>query len=421
MSPEAKMEQKQSQMKGQRAVDEQLYQNNLVYVMPKNDISLAVNRTTKKHYFQTRDYSERSTARCVWNSGTDYVDVSNSYLAFSVAPIAPGDMGVCNFGSGSAMNLIREVKITSRSGVEVCRVEQANLWSKIHCRHNNPKDWIEGQGSAMGFSLNNQDVILYHDQSSRFVIPLKCLAPFFNTQNVKHIPAGLASGMVVEITFEDHRTAIHNPTGVCTGYNIEDIQFNLNQVTLTDAAQLSLNRESAASGLEVVHPNVFTVTNQVGTRTNVNIPIQKAVSQANIVYSVVRDTANITDLTVDSFRSEYPVEKYRYRLGSLNFPNMDIEYKEEAYINSQQVFDKLKHVYKESLVSKSLFESEDGVLCASFERDTRLNLSGLPINNSRICELLATLTDAGVDRTITSFLEYSSITTSYVDNVKHEV
>jgi hypothetical protein len=51
----------------------------------------------------------------------------------------------------------------------------------------------------------------------------------------------------------------------------------------------------------------------------------------------------------------------------------------------------------------------------SLEKDTALNFSGLPINNSRVLETLGTVT-ALATRNVVTFLEYSAVARAYVDN-----
>jgi hypothetical protein len=67
----------------QQSGEGDLLVNNLIYEQPKA-LSLAVNRTYTRQYFQRNDYKNGETALIDINSGSDYCDVANSYLTFSV-------------------------------------------------------------------------------------------------------------------------------------------------------------------------------------------------------------------------------------------------------------------------------------------------------------------------------------------------
>lgn len=120
--------------------DADLMVNNLIYEQPKA-LSLAVNRTYHRQYFQRDNYTGGvgTTAICDWNTGTTFVNLANSYLTFKTKLISDNESSSANFGSGSAMNVIREVRIRSRSGTELDRVVRANLWSKFDSLYQMPK------------------------------------------------------------------------------------------------------------------------------------------------------------------------------------------------------------------------------------------------------------------------------------------
>ena len=84
---------------------------------------------------------------------------------------------------------------------------------------------------------------------------------------------------------------------------------------------------------------------------------------------------------------------------------------------AQQVFDKPKHGFSENAVSLTDFKTNGyGIMAASFEREQALNLTGLPSNNSRSAELVATLAAWTVNLELTLFLEYTSVARLYIDN-----
>ena len=69
----------------QQSGSSDLMVNNLIYKQPAA-LSLAVNRTYKKMFFQRSAYTgdKSTTMICDWNTGTSYINCDNSYLTFKV-------------------------------------------------------------------------------------------------------------------------------------------------------------------------------------------------------------------------------------------------------------------------------------------------------------------------------------------------
>jgi hypothetical protein len=57
-----------------------------------------------------------------------------------------------------------------------------------------------------------------------------------------------------------------------------------------------------------------------------------------------------------------------------------------------------------------------GIAAVSLEKDAALNMSGLPVNNSRVLELNATFANTVATRVVVTFLEYMAVARSFVDN-----
>ena len=289
-----------------------LLTNNLVYEQPKA-LSLAVNRTYTNQYFQRNEYltaSKSSTAVIDWNTGTSYVNVENSFLTFKIQTIG----GDANFGCGSAMNIINEIRIRSRSGTELDRVELANLWSQKDSTFTKPDDYLKTMGSAQGFGqtrvAGTDTPNVFSIAANRFTLPLSVLAPFFRPMKKQLLPPQLASGLRIELVFEDFATALYQKSGTVTGYNITDIRMVLDTVDLTDDTQRTINMESASEGLEYSYERVYTAISQVpANQLQISTQVRKAVSQACFATSMSLRNAGRTNVTVDSFITS----TYRYK------------------------------------------------------------------------------------------------------------
>lgn len=412
--------------------------NNLVYQQP-SALSLATARAYTRHYPQVQTYSSGQTVVLDLTSGASFVDPETSYLTFEVQLKTSGGAITANFGSGSAMNLIRQTTIRSRSGTELSRTELCNHWSRFNSLNQYSNEYLSRQGLVEGWGENRGGPTDAFCVSSvvpkRFCIPLPRLDPFFSPMaKGQKIPPQLMSGLHIEIILEDVRTACYLKSGLAAdfaGYDISNIAFVADSITMTDDVQRVINEESAMSGLEVGYDRVFTAQTSLPLgASSTNIQIRKAVSQCKYAYTICLDKTRLLDVTYDSFYSvAFDATNWQYRLGSLYFPKQAIQTRgandaTESYLQQIAMFDKLRSE-KSTCVSLVKFNlSGEGALCASFERDQALQLSALPCNNSRVAELDATFdatTSAGLTRQLISFLVYSSISRSFVENTSSSI
>ena len=407
----------------QDSSDADLLVNNLTYESPKA-LSLATNRSYQKSFFQRSVYSgDRSTTMiCDWNSGTSFINCSNSYLSVSVQ-LEGGAGGAASFGSGSAVNIINECRIRSRSGVELDRVQNANIWSMFDSVYNRSEQNLDTIGSLEGFSAGRlpSNSTTEVDNTTKFLIPLGCISPYFRPMQGQLLPPQLASGLRIELSLEDVRTALFQVGGAITGYKITDCYFQLDCVELTDETQRTLNMDSAKDGLEWSYERVYTtITQQPSSQTNISAQVRKAVSQAALVYSLAISGADKVDITKDSLVAvPFNTSSFQYRLGSLYFPHQRIENGEdgsEATLIAYETFDKLRHPFRETSVTPATFREKFGVLAASLERDQSLQFSGLAVNNSRTLELDATYAAVSENLEVYTFLTYCSVARAFIDN-----
>ena len=150
--------------------------------------------------------------------------------------------------------------------------------------------------------------------------------------------------------------------------------------------------------------------------------VRKAVSQACFATSISMSSEDKIVISKDSLTSlPCDVTSFQYRLGSLYFPHQRIEDNStdacEAFCIAQQVNDKFQHPYNENAVNVHSFKSKFGIMSASFEKDTHLNMSGLPINNSRVLELNCEFLTNPEPREVVTFLQYCCVSRTYIDNV----
>ena len=433
--------------------------NDLTYVL-EPDLSVASNKTFKKHFFQSNTYTAGQQAICILNSGADYIDTRRSWLQFDVS-LPPADAGSTGlFGvHGSALNLIRDITISTRSGDELCRITDLNLLSNMLLPVTHDTEWFRKQGRLMGYggcvsgvgAGGATKIQAKRDLSNgtRLSIPMYCLCPLFSYGRL--MPAMLMSGLRVEINWEVSDRAfkgITSTSGARIGntttdkigeYTINNPQFVLSSVQLSDSIQRALNELSATNGLEIVYVDYEkTVLNNNSPLDTFNCEVRKSCSRALKAFARVRTTGGggTADHHRDSFCAEstFPFLSYQWQLGSLYFPQQKVEGKtrltcaNEAYNHVLEACDKYHgggrqpymtyqgdgrdqlgaseiHLYntgcdtvgedytqelKETktpecvLGRKGSFANDQHMLAVTLERSTMFSLAGVPVNNSRV-------------------------------------
>jgi hypothetical protein len=341
--------------------------NDLTYVL-EPDLSVAVNRTHKRHFFQSNKYTQNQRGICILNSGADYIDTRRSFLSFTCAITSPEDVSG-SFGThGSACNLINNITISTRSGDELCRLVDFPALSNIMQPLTYTKSWYENQGRMMGYQdivgakrsqgvINNGDVPEY---GNRFCIPMYLLAPLFGYGRL--MPAMLMSGLRIEIEWNTSQKAFvgievggiavkpfvpgtisaspierpgleRDPRREVTGYEITDAYFSLCSVQLSDSIQRALNEQSATNGLEIVYCDYEKTETQGASGTNLtdlfHVEVRKSCSRALKAFARVKFLSAIQNEEGkrDVYRAEsgFPVLEYQWQLGSLYFPQQPVK------------------------------------------------------------------------------------------------
>jgi hypothetical protein len=319
--------------------------NDLTYVL-EPDLSVASNKTHKKHFFQSNSYTAGQQAICILNSGADYIDTRRSWLQFDVSLAVDEAKSTGLFGNhGSALNLIRDITISTRSGDELCRITDLNLLSNMLLPVTYDTEWFKNQGRLMGYGgcvsgtgdpeTPGIQAARNLTNGTRFAIPMYCLCPLFSYGRL--MPAMLMSGLRIEINWEQSEKAFNQIVSAGGAratafkpYTIKNPQFVLSSVQLSDSIQRALNELSATNGLEIVYVDYEkTVLNNGTALGSFNCEVRKSCSRALKAFARVRtlgDTGTAHDFR-DSFCAEstFPFLSYQWQLGSLYFPQQKVE------------------------------------------------------------------------------------------------
>lgn len=222
-----------------------------------------------------------------------------------------------------------------------------------------------------------------------------------------------------------------------TDYTIQSPSISLCSIQLTDAIQRTLNEFSSVNGLEVVYADYDRTSVPISTGTNaVYLEVRKSASRA------LQAFARVTPTTVDSYRYDSFASiagsfwnHYQWQLGSLYFPNQRVQDNNSileiardnmvvmAYAYCQDAFDRFhpkaaptmstlrgygvdydvrkrhpteisaEHGPSAYLAPQSSFGKWGSfangatTIATTLERSTLFDLSGIPINNSRVLAL----------------------------------
>lgn len=407
-----------------------LFNNGLDYSLPV-PTSVVVGRTKKRSYFQNRGYSSQQTMTCNFNTGSDYIDVDNSQLVIKVKVLStnPNDFDV-NFGSGSAMNIIDNMRCFHRSGTQYSSVQKLNVYRTVEDHNCESANWFDSVGRLMGYDLPASSIIPSNAEST-FIIPLKKVNNLFNPHNgVKLMPAAMAAGLKLELDGASLGNVFKSTGAVGvdapTDYEITDIYFDLECVTLMDSAQASINTNAQKRSLEWLFSDVYTSRNSSPSNsTMINVDVNKSVSYAEKVFSVIQSNASQNDIDSDGYSTPYKFGSWWYQLGNQQLPsNQKISNGGVAYSNNLSAWQKYKGKCGERGETKMTFNefaNKFGAYVASLELDTDLNLSGQPITSSRVLRLEIALDSPLVaDSTTCVFMTYltsirSTLSSSKVD------
>lgn len=367
--------------------------NGLKYRIPQ-PLSTGVMRTYKREYAQKQTYTTQAPIIFDFNTGTSYVEPASALLSFEVVVLQTSGGGVdYTWGSGlGACSLFKEIRIISKNGVEVDRTTDAHVLAKVLADYTMSAEARGNMEMTDGYPSGGS--ISTASGVPRIVsvsIPIKLISGFFRpTIEGMLIPAGLASGLRIEITLVSATRAFKGNANVIPSYSVENCEILMQLTDLNDPVQASLMKESASNGLEYTFPSYFTTQCDL-SGTQITEQVKKAVSQATRIFVAVYDKSadDVDFIRKDGFAQINPnrFDSYQFRVGSSYYPQQIVKRSTEFWAIANSAFDQLrKFEYRPNQVDFTTFSFGKALLATTLETNDRLNLSGLPINNSSVAE-----------------------------------
>ena len=370
--------------------------NQLSYEFPAQ-LSVSTRRHRVTNYFQRNTYNPNETMVLDSQTGSAFVCGPDSYLSFLFTPTLAG-----SFGSGSVLNLFETVRVKTRGGQELNRIENFNVLAAKHAKWTKSSDWAASEAQALGF-VGSDTHGLVAGVAYRYTIPLKYLAPIFAQS--KLLPPQLCEGLRIELQLESSDTVRVGATG---SYTITQPQILFDATTIADAFSRRIGELAATQGLNIMFSNFY--SNQVSGsagQTSFNYDIKKAASKCMRLWTVSRDNAKVNTAGSDSLGA-LPMDytSVSTHIGSDYIPNVPIRVSgyvltsasggvdnkntglvsELYYHTLSAVSDNERPCYPSvglKALSYNADNVRDSVLVFSYNKSTLDNLSGYSVNNSR--------------------------------------
>ena len=388
--------------------------NGLRYKTPQA-LSTTLFRTHKKSYSQRQSYQALETIVFDINTSA-FVDCEKSYLKFKIQATG-ADAGTGAIGS--IMNIFRDIRISSKNGQELDRIQSLNEYSVYRTSYELDVDQLIANQPLTGLAGGNANVTTA--APVEFIVPLTWLAGFFNPHvKGQKLPPHIWSGCRVELALESHTRAFIS-AGACTGYTITSPELVMMEHMPNDSTMKTVT-ESSQTGLEWTYSRVFTSLESSSNLT-VTTDIKKAVSQATNVFCAIHPTASQNLLTADSFLSianASATSEYQFRLGSMYLPNAPVVGLKESYLMTKQAFKEGEHL--KGVATASYPNYSTGGLYAigiPLQSDNSISSSGLAVNNSATISM--SYTGDTNDKSYHLFLVYTALARGFLNSVSVKI
>ncbi len=303
-------------------------------------------------------------------------------------------------------------------------------------------------------------------KSKSWAIPLRLLCGFFDYNQL--MPSHVMSGLRIEIRFNTFnnafqadpftappqgifpaRTATHPTTH---GVIIGRAELVLDSVKLTDSIQRELNERAANDGLEIMFRTWHTSSYTSTSSGDYHVEVRKAVSRAFGALAVFRPSIPTADKLASDHNATngYAFKHWQWRAGNLYFPHQRMENRlttnnlsssgeetehsivtlvtpgaGETFNHLQRLFGKHVEQNAENAMNSRFFAHKPthplSIIPLDLERTTVQDLSGIPLNNSRVLALDFGLEEgAGQSGTVSIYLQHLKIARVFMDNTEIE-
>ncbi len=402
---------------------DQLLVNNLIYTLPSSE-TVATQRNDMRNYFDQRDYNAGQTIRAVFQTGSRFIDVLNSQLVFDVVCTDVAGASV-SWGKGSAINLIKNVRVYHSNGTELVNIQNHNVNQMISDKSSKSREWFNNVGYLAGYDSSNtanglgsvtptapaitvqQNPVVGGTQ--QMIIPLSCVAPIYNPVAKQLLP-NVFAGHILEIDLASSAEAVVRTGGASNvELSVKNIYLNLSTSVLSDMAVGSLNDVASKSLIEYVYVDTYTTRiNNPANNGTISTSVNKAVSFADHIVTGEVLSASRNSQTADEFQLSTQRANYQYQLGSIQLPSQVFtDSIHKGYLQLLKTYNRFRDDSQAPAITYENYGANMYIKTCSFSKDQLLALSQLPINSSRSLRYEQNYVTAPADaRTVFVFLHY---------------
>lgn len=385
--------------------------NGLRYKMPM-PLSTTMVRTFKRQYSQKQSYDSGETIVFDLNV-SGQVDCECSYFTFKFKCLDSANAGVAAaFSRNGFLSLIREIKISSKNGIELERIQHLNQYAQYWIPANNSA--IETARTALLTGYETSYTAAQSAQGVRSVIPLSWISGIFrpHVKNQK-IPSMLLAGARIEITLESVARAV-TTGGTPSKFIVEGPTLVMMEHACNDNTLKILTQESSQNGLEYVYDRVFTSYDESDSAI-VNLQIKKAVSQATSVITTITVPGNANSQNAASFNSvdvaNTPAlfSKFNYRHASNYYPHQALDNTGESF-NIQDCVN-----VDDNSITFNDFQTQNFNVSTPLKTEHSISSSGLAVNNSASISL--EYEGNTTNKTYYTFLVYTCLARAFLNQI----
>lgn len=302
-------------------VDALLQVSNLKYKMPAS-LGIVSRRNHRQDFFQQSSYNAGETMVLDCQTGSDFVDTTNSWLVFKLSAVgASGDLA-----SGSCANVLNRILIKTRTGKEWTRLENANLIIKFLQVYDCEQDWKNTLGRNQGYGTDSTDANEVPTTGKVYVLPLWVI-PCFNRKEL--CPSQTMEGLRIELYTEQVGVALSVPAGSPspTSYVIENPRIQWDCYDLGDAYKRKISEMASKQGLNLLHKEYFHTIVAAGSagQTQFNFDVKKAATKALKCHVITRANESISNNNYDALGSlAFDYQRIQAHIGADYFPQVPI-------------------------------------------------------------------------------------------------
>ena len=356
--------------------------NGLGYAMPPA-LSVATQRRMVRNFPQVTTSSNGGQIIYGLQTGDQLVYGPGSYMRIRLSMTggsSAADRHIDTIGS-----LFSRVTVSTRSGQELCRVDNFDLFaSKFERYHTTNAKWVRLSDPC----VVSQTLDFAGDHIIA-VMPLSWI-PCFDNETL--LPSQLMEGLRIQFDLNSPNVVFKH-TAEGTGVSAYTVTSNihLDCTTLADQFSRRIAEVSSSDGLVLLHKEPFhTIVNTTGT--GLNFDVKKSCSKAVAFMVVPRISSDTTSgLHVSQNSEHYPFTSMQCQVGSTFYPNSPLlQQGAAAKPTSREVYyyvqEQCSHDFDNAVVYNKFYATTGDECAAVFCQkltDSSDVMSGLVLNNSR--------------------------------------